>query len=143
MADSGQIIVLGGLIDNQLVQNEQKVPILGDIPILGNLFSYKKTTKVKSNLMIFIRPVILRTPEDNLAITGGKYDYMRQQQLATRKQGVNLMSDDNVPILPKWNDKLAAPPPFDPNAPESAAPAPGTTALPQAKSVSDADGYPD
>lgn len=130
MADSGHIIVLGGLIDNQLTQNEQKVPLLGDIPLLGNLFSYKQTTKTKRNLMIFIRPVILRTPDDNLAVTGGKYNYIRERQLAVRKEGVNLMSDDNVPVLPKWDDKLALPPPFDPNAPASDAdPGADTTSI--------------
>lgn len=117
LVDSGQVLVLGGLIDDQQVQNDQKVPGLGDIPILGYLFSYKKTTLVKRNLMVFIHPTILRSERDSLAIVGDKYNYMRERQLAVRERGVNLMSNDSAPLLPEWNDFLALPPPFDPDAP--------------------------
>lgn len=117
LVDSGQVLVLGGLIDDQQVQNDQKVPGLGDIPILGYLFSYKKTSTVKRNLMVFIHPTILRSERDSLAIVGDKYNYIRNQQLAVRERGVNLMSNDTAPLLPEWNDFLALPPPFDPDAP--------------------------
>jgi len=120
LVDSGQVLVLGGLIDDQQVQNDQKVPGLGDIPILGYLFSYKKTTLVKRNLMVFIHPTILRSERDSLAIVGDKYNYMRDQQLAVRERGVRLMSNDSAPLLPEWNDFLALPPPFDPDAPVTA-----------------------
>lgn len=124
LVDSGQVLVLGGLIDDQQVQNDQKVPGLGDIPILGYLFSYKKTTTVKRNLMVFIHPTILRGERDSLAIVGDKYNYMRDRQLAVRERGVRLMSDDSAPLLPEWNDFLALPPPFTPDA---AAPPPEKT----------------
>jgi general secretion pathway protein D len=124
LVDSGQVLVLGGLIDDQQVQNDQKVPGLGDIPILGYLFSYKKTTTVKRNLMVFIHPTILRGERDSLAIVGNKYSYMRDRQLAVRERGVRLMSDDSAPLLPEWNDFLALPPPF---APDAAPPPPEKT----------------
>lgn len=124
LVDSGQVLVLGGLIDDQQVQNDQKVPGLGDIPILGYLFSYKKTTTVKRNLMVFIHPTILRGERDSLAIVGNKYSFMRDRQLAVRERGVRLMSDDSAPLLPEWNDFLALPPPFTPDA---AAPPPEQT----------------
>jgi len=120
LVDSGEVLVLGGLIDDQLVENDQKVPGLGDIPILGYLFSYKKTTTVKRNLMVFIHPTILRNARDSLAIVGDKYGYMRDKQLAIRERGVKLMANDVSPLLPEWNDFLALPPPFEP---EAAAPA--------------------
>ena len=130
MVDSGQIVVLGGLIDDQLVQNEQKVPGLGDIPILGYFFSYKKTTKVKRNLMVFIHPIILRNADDNLAVTGNKYDYIRNQQLGVRERGVKLMSDDVTPILPAWNDRLAVPPSLPPVKKNDDAKQPSASGLP-------------
>lgn len=116
MVDSGQVLVLGGLIDDQLVQNDQKVPLLGDIPILGYLFSYKKTSLVKRNLMVFIHPTILRNEHQNLAIVGDKYNYMREKQLAVRERGVKLMSNEVSPLLPEFDDFLALPPPFEPDA---------------------------
>ncbi len=127
LVDSGQVLVLGGLIDDQQVQNDQKVPGLGDIPLLGYLFSYKKTTLVKRNLMVFIHPTILRAERDSLAIVGDKYNYMRQQQLAVRERGVRLMANDSAPLLPEWNDFLALPPPFDPNIPDTAPEPPHAT----------------
>lgn len=120
LVDSGQVLVLGGLIDDQQVQNDQKVPGLGDIPILGYLFSYKKTMTVKRNLMVFIHPTILRSARDSLAIVGDKYNHMRARQLAVRERGVNLMANDSAPLLQEWNDFLALPPPFDPAAPVTA-----------------------
>ena len=68
MAENGEIIVLGGLLDHELTESEQQVPLLGSIPLLGNLFKYKSTTYTKSNLMLFIQPRILRNAE-RLTIT--------------------------------------------------------------------------
>lgn len=113
LVESGQIIVLGGLIDNQLKQSQQKVPLLGDIPILGYLFRYNSTTKDKTNLMVFIHPVILRDAADNMRITGGKYDYIRAQQNMLREKGVRLLSDKEAPMMPPLKDYLSLPPPYD------------------------------
>jgi len=113
LVESGQIIVLGGLIQNDLKQSQQKVPLLGDIPILGYLFRYTNTTKDKTNLMVFIHPVILRDAADNMRITGGKYDYIRAQQAMLRERGIHLVPDEDSPVAPPLNDYLALPPPFD------------------------------
>ncbi|VAW33379.1 General secretion pathway protein D [hydrothermal vent metagenome] len=80
MVPNGGVIVLGGLIDETVVENIKKVPLLGDIPVIRNLFRHKKKTRVKRNLMVFIHPVIL---DDNnrTTVTNKMYDDIRQQQL--------------------------------------------------------------
>lgn len=80
-ADSGEIIVLGGLIEEDEQVSLQKVPFLGDIPGLGYLFRSESRSKVKTNLMVFIRPTILRGTEDTRAMTRDKYNYIRAEQL--------------------------------------------------------------
>lgn len=99
LVEDGQILVLGGLIDDQLNESFQKVPGLGDIPLLGNLFRYRNTTKRKQNLMIFIHPVILRGGIQEAAYTNDKYSYIRQQQLDARQKGVGLLPDAQTPLL--------------------------------------------
>ncbi len=81
LAEDGQVIVLGGLMDDSFTDTEQKVPLLGDIPILGHLFKSTSTNKVKTSLMVFIRPVILRDPATADAYTRQKYSYLRARQL--------------------------------------------------------------
>lgn len=111
MVEDGDTIVLGGLIDEKLNQTEEKVPLLGDIPLLGTLFRANHTTKVKQNLMVFLRPVILRDAAVNTRIASSKYNYFRAQQLEMKQQGVDLMSDEVTPILPPRFNEL--PSPFD------------------------------
>ncbi|MFO1371001.1 MAG: type II secretion system secretin GspD [Candidatus Competibacteraceae bacterium] len=99
LVEDGQILVLGGLIDDSLNQSAQKVPLLGDIPWLGNLFRYRNTDKLKRNLMVFLHPVILREPALGTLYTNDKYSYIREQQLAAREQGVYLLPDVQSPVL--------------------------------------------
>jgi general secretion pathway protein D len=106
MVDDGQTIALGGLIDDQLREGEQKVPLLGDIPLLGALFRYRKTETVKSNLMIFLQPQILRTAEENYAVASEKYSLIRSRQQEARAKGAFLVPDDAVPLLPEWGQPL-------------------------------------
>ncbi len=113
MVDDGQVVALGGLIDEQLDEGENKVPGLGDIPGLGWLFKYRTTSKVKRNLMIFLRPIILRNKEQNAAVANAKYTYMRNRQLEVREGGVALMEDEVSPLLPEYEDLLELPPPFE------------------------------
>ncbi|HEC28732.1 MAG TPA: type II secretion system protein GspD [Gammaproteobacteria bacterium] len=110
MIEDRRTIVLGGLIDDTLQQSHQTVPILGDIPLLGRLFSYDKTTKKKRNLMVFIRPVILRDAATESNITESKYSLIRARQLEQRKKGVYFMDDSETPLLPK--ELPAIPSPF-------------------------------
>ena len=77
--DDGDTIVLGGLIEDTQNQTEQSVPLLGKIPLLGALFRYRSTTTRKTNLMIFLRPVVVRTPDDGYRLTADRYEYLRAQ----------------------------------------------------------------
>ena len=78
--DDGQIAVIGGLLDDNERRTIEKIPVLGDIPALGALFRSKARTRAKTNLMVFIRPTILRTPEDSRRVTEQRYGYLRLQQ---------------------------------------------------------------
>lgn len=110
MADSGQIVVLGGLINEEVQESVQKVPILGDIPLLGHLFKSSSSGKKKKNLMVFIKPTIIRDGITMEGIAGRKYNYFRALQLQQQERGVNLMPNTDVPILEEWNQSDYLPP---------------------------------
>lgn len=78
--DDGQIAIIGGLLDDNERRTIEKIPLLGDIPGLGQLFRSKAKTRTKTNLMVFIRPTILRSPEDNRRVTEQRYGYLRLKQ---------------------------------------------------------------
>ena len=109
MVEDGGIVVLGGLIEESMRENEQRVPVLGDIPVLGLLFRYNKTTKVKTNLMVFIHPQIMKDDAVLQSLTNEKYDYIRARQLSIRERGVKLLDDDQSPLLPEMEDFLTLP----------------------------------
>ena len=112
MVDDGAVIVLGGLIEEQIGESEQKVPLLGDIPLLGYLFRSTGADVRKQNLMVFIHPVILRDAAVTELHTNSKYNYLRALQINKDAQGVNLMSEERHPVLPEWGniEALAQPP---------------------------------
>lgn len=101
MVNDGQTLVLGGLIKEDMNQSEQRVPILGDIPIIGALFRKTKSSKDKTNLMVFLRPRILRDTKGNYEVSSEKYNYFRGKQLEMRKKGAALMRDNEIPVLPE------------------------------------------
>jgi len=113
LVNSGQTIVLGGLIDNDIQESEQKIPILGDIPWLGRLFSSTATAKRKTNLMVFIRPTIMTDSSDINSISSSKYNYMRALQQDRKMRGISLMPLTDPEILPEWDDSLVLPPRYD------------------------------
>jgi general secretion pathway protein D len=113
MVDDGQIVVLGGLIQDDLLESEQKVPGLGDIPLLGWLFRYQRTNKVKTNLMVFLHPTILKDKKTMRAITGEKYNYLRAKQMAIKEEGIQLLDDELAPVLPEMDDFIRLPPPYE------------------------------
>ena len=113
MADSGETIVLGGLIDEDVQESVQKVPILGDIPFIGHLFKSTTNTTRKRNLMVFLRATIVRDSALMKEISESKYNYIRADQIRKHEEGLSLMSNENMPILPQWQDKLTLPPSFD------------------------------
>lgn len=100
MVDDGQIVVLGGLIEETVGEDEQKVPLLGDIPLLGNLFKSRATDVTKTNLMVFIHPVILRDSSVASHYTNNKYNYIRALQMSEDADGVDLMPGKQHPVLP-------------------------------------------
>jgi len=105
--DDGQIIALGGLIDENERRAIEKVPLLGDIPLLGNLFRSKSRNRTKTNLMVFIRPTIIRSADDAARITGDRYQYVRAEQAS--REGT---SDTSLDALVR--DYLKAPIPGAP-----------------------------
>lgn len=100
MVDDGQIVVLGGLIEETVGEDEQKVPLLGDIPLLGNLFKSRATDVTKTNLMVFIHPVILRDSSVASHYTNNKYNYIRALQMSEDADGVDLIPGKQHPVLP-------------------------------------------
>ncbi|MFK8016629.1 MAG: type II secretion system secretin GspD [Gammaproteobacteria bacterium] len=99
IVDDGGIIVLGGLIDDNVVENESRVPVLSRIPILGAAFRSRSTTVTKRNLMVFIRPKIIRDGSQAAIETNQKYNYIRDLQLG-RDGDVQLIPSQPRPIIP-------------------------------------------
>jgi general secretion pathway protein D len=113
IVDDGGTIVLGGLIDEEVQESVSKVPLLGDIPFIGHLFKTTSTSKRKRNLMVFLRPTIIRDGITMNEISHRKYNYIRAQQLNRQSQGIPLMPYSTGPDLPAWDDKLKLPPSFE------------------------------
>jgi len=114
LAEDGQVIVLGGLIEDRVRESEQKVPFLGDLPLLGYLFRAKQTNKDKVNLMVFIHPTILRDAGTADRYTSSKYNFVRGQQLDTHgAEDLPLMPGEYGPQLPEMRELLELPPPFE------------------------------
>jgi len=106
IVEDGNMVVLGGLIDEDLQQSTQKVPLLGDMPIIGSLFRSHSVKKIKRNLMVFLHPIIVRDAATENLISSRKYSYMRAKQLEQKAQGLPLMSTDKIPVLPDLDDFL-------------------------------------
>ncbi|MCK8073620.1 type II secretion system secretin GspD [Vibrio sp. 1CM23M] len=109
IVQDGQMLVLGGLIDERALESESKVPFLGDIPVLGHLFKSTSTQVEKKNLMVFIKPTIIRDGMTADGITQRKYNFIRAEQLYKAEQGLKLLDDDNIPVLPKFGADMNHP----------------------------------
>jgi general secretion pathway protein D len=149
LADDGEIVVLGGLMQDQYNAGNSKIPLLGDIPWIGSLFRSENKTRTKTNLMVFLRPVIVRDQATSGQIANTRYDYLRQQQYGSTTDN-RLIRDKDVPVIPppppgpsqgavpaqnlfNWNDTTRSQNgsttlPQDPNA----GPAPGAPQMQQA-----------
>lgn len=110
IVDDRQVVVLGGLIRDDVQESIQKVPLLGDIPLLGWLFRSKSATKGKTNLMVFLQTSILRDELMMNRLTGSKYNYIRDIQLGVREKGLLMMPKEEAPVMPALDDLLALPP---------------------------------
>jgi general secretion pathway protein D len=113
LVDDNHVVVLGGLIEDQVRESEQKVPLLGDIPYLGVLFRSKSVNRRKVNLMVFLHPVILRDNATADSYTADKYNYIRALQLEKDTEGVPLMSGKGAPHISDMREMLELPPPFE------------------------------
>lgn len=96
----GEVLVLGGLLEDQLLESDRRVPVLGRIPILGHLFRSRKTEKKKTNLLVFIRPKILRDSSQTALETNAKYNYIRDVLQGEKDEGVQLMPNEERLTLP-------------------------------------------
>nr|WP_329679362.1 type II secretion system secretin GspD [Aquabacterium sp.] len=107
VVDDGTLLVLGGLIKDQTSINQTKVPLLGDAPLVGHLFRSENRERSKKNLMVFLRPVVMRTQEASTALTLDRYDYMRKEQSAITPPNNILFPVNGSVELPSL--KLAPP----------------------------------
>jgi general secretion pathway protein D len=113
MVESGQTIILGGLMDEDVQESVQKVPLLGDIPFIGHLFKSTSNSTRKRNLMVFIKPTIITEKGLMNKMAEEKYNYIRADQLRKQEEGLSLMKNSKLPILPEWQDNLTLPPSFN------------------------------
>ena len=98
--NNGDTIVLGGLTSEELTEVESKVPLLGDLPLLGNLFRSRSANKTKRHLAVFLKPTVIRTQDDARSFSGDRYSYIRARQLLQRQEEIALLPDENRPLLP-------------------------------------------
>ncbi|PPD33722.1 MAG: type II secretion system protein GspD [Methylomonas sp.] len=99
LVDDGKTLVLGGLIQDDITETVDSVPLLGDIPYLGKLFQTNSTIITKKNLMVFLRPQIIRDVAMSSGLTHDKYNYIRDKQEKFNQDGVLFMPDQKQPLL--------------------------------------------
>ena len=102
----GGMLVLGGLTSNDVIETESRVPGLGRIPLLGNLFKTRSTSVKRSNLMVFIKPTIARDGMAEDTLTFGKYNTIRDDQLRAQENRSSLTPEGSIPVLPELRDYL-------------------------------------
>ncbi len=120
VVDDGQIIVLGGLIEDRYTDNTSKIPLLGDIPYLGALFRTENRTKTRTNLMVFLRPVVMRDAETTNRLSIDRYEQIRGFQKAMQPKSSVLVPINESPVIPPMGEEESRPL----SAPQSS---PGTT----------------
>jgi general secretion pathway protein D len=103
------LLVLGGLISDNVKDSVQKVPALGDIPLIGNLFRYRSNDHQKQDLMVFLHPRILRDAATEASVSQEKYNYIRTEQLQMRENRETITPRGEQPMLPEVHDFLASP----------------------------------
>ncbi len=139
LIEDGGIIVLGGLMSDTVSESQDRVPVLGAIPLLGNLFKSRSGSRQKKNLLVFIRPKILRDAEATESTSEAKYNEVRQHQKNLNNGHITLLPGEKQPVVPPMppGSGLPAPPPSDtnaqgatPNAPPQSAPVPPAPTAP-------------
>ncbi|MDQ5926311.1 MAG: ral secretion pathway protein [Pseudomonadota bacterium] len=133
VVDDGEVLVLGGLMKDEYGDGQSKVPLLGDIPYLGNLFKSQERSRKKTSLMVFLRPIVMRNQDSANALTLDRYDYMRQRQMESQPKESVLLPINDAPLLDplKISSRLTMPSPSqpldDPDAPVTHVLMPGGT----------------
>ena len=132
LVDDGQMIVLGGLITDAYADNTSGIPFLSSIPILGNLFRYDNKKRIKSNLLVFIRPYVLRDKDENEQMTKNRLDLMQTKEdqfkqlpmLLPTEKNMPSVKDTEVPLVPPRlpSDTINTSPAVKPSSPPSIAP---------------------
>src|SRR5450631_3500764 len=138
LIEDGGIIVLGGLMQDTVTESEDRVPVLGAIPLLGNLFKSRSGSRQKSNLLVFLRPRILRDQPATEAVSASKYNEIRQQERDLHKGKIWLLPGEKQPSVPQISPNrgptiiapAAQPAPSPQPAPPSEQPAPGAQPAP-------------
>jgi general secretion pathway protein D len=135
LVDDGHVVVIGGLIQDDMENSSQAIPILGSIPILGALFRYDSRTRAKTNLMVFLRPVVLRDADSAATITGDRYDYIRGVQQGQTVPATFPLPAYPAPDLPGQYSRLPGlqNPPVTPTPPGSGPTVPGSNPPPGAQ----------
>ena len=106
LANDSDILVLGGLVKDDVQDSTQGIPLLSDIPLLGRLFRNDVVSVTKSNLLVFIRPTIIRDDQDLAGATAEKYRFIRDKQLQRRERGLMFLDDGSLPVLPTWEEQI-------------------------------------
>lgn len=115
LVETGNIIVLGGLVEDRVTGGVEKVPGIGDVPFLGQFFRYDNRRRQKTNLMVFLRPVVVRNEDQAQGIVTNRYDYMRSQQQLNQPESRFGLPDMKAPVLPaRVPQELRATPPGQP-----------------------------
>jgi general secretion pathway protein D len=140
LAEDGDIIVLGGLLDQNETLTDEKIPVLGDLPVVGNLFRNRSRQRAKRNLVVFIRPRIVRTAEDARKVTAPRYDYVQAEQMQTH----TTLGPSSATLDALVRDYLQANPPGTKTAlpPPPAAAAPGAAPVLSAAPVAPVQSAP-
>jgi general secretion pathway protein D len=115
--EDGQIVVLGGLIQDQLTDNNSSVPLIGELPLIGALFRYNNRQRTKTNLMIFIKPSVVRGPTGASNVTQDRYDYLIGEQNKLNPPPRIYWNDLSYPQLPPPGAIQGAAPLVQPIAP--------------------------
>ena len=108
LIEDGGIIVLGGLMQDTVTESEDRVPVLGAIPLLGNLFKSRSGSRQKSNLLVFLRPKILRDQAATEAVSAQKYNEIREQERTLHKGKITLLPGEKQPAIPPYSNKPGA-----------------------------------
>lgn len=127
LVEDGQIVVLGGLLQDEYAGNVDQVPGLGSVPIIGNLFKSQSRSRKKTNLMVFLRPVVVRDAQQTGSLAQDRYDVMRTIQQQAQPSQNSLLGINEAPVLPQRMDNGLRPavdaPATPPVAPAAATPA--------------------